>query len=564
MSDVREAISVDGGMPKFVSGVALAVNQTYSMASGHSLFCALIPAYMKDYAYRYILPALQWLDGYVSGWHDSESGILSTRLASRLITGLTKQVVGEKLMFVYTDKDQSETNETLAFVGNWAQEQNVKKSVYSSIGWALATGTSVLKANVTADHKVWWEAVRIDNAFYSTDFRGNVQEASFLIRGYSDTRKERSTQQFFLAEHRYYETCDKPLLEENRETGEIRVIRKKGERIPMVEYTVYRVNGTMQNNTMPTASMSDGVPWEQLPYDIRHSISKDYGVMVGKPQRLPFPELGVRIMTNGNIDLSVPNGQGFGESLIIPVISDLITYEYGYSCRIRDMHLGKGTVYQPKSLTMSDIAHDTAKNGILNAYRNDSPIELMKGVDPEKQKAIVQQFEIRAEEWQKVIDDALKGIAVKWGMSPKILASYLAQGSAQQTATQIDSEDDQSIAFINLCRSYFSEQINSLLELTMNFYGKPANVSVKFASPSLLNKDRLMKRVIEELNEGLIDVEQAIRELNPDDDEETLQVKIAKATKSHEEKEQQEQLADLDPFSDEQNQNEQNQFDETA
>lgn len=547
MSDVREAISVDGGMPKFVSGIALAVNQTYSMASGHSLFCALIPAYMKDYAYRYILPALQWLDGYVSGWHDSEAGILSTRLAPRLITGLTKQVVGEKLMFVYTDKDQSDKNDTLAFIGKWAQEQKAIRSVYSSIGWALATGTSILKANVTLDQKVWWEAVRIDNAFYSTDFRGNVQEASFMIRGYSDTREDHN-QQFFLAEHRYYEVCNKPVVEIDKDTKEItRIIQKVGDRTPMVEYKVYRVNGTMQNNTMPTVSMSDGVPWDQLPYDIRKSISKDYGVMIGKPQRLPFPELGVRVMTNGNIDLSIPNGQCFGESLIIPIISDLITYEYGYSCRIRDMHLGKGTVYQPKSLTMSDIAHDTAKNGILNAYNNDSPVELMKGVDPEKQKTIVQQFDIRAEGWQKIIDDSLKAIAVKWGMSPKILASYLAQGSAQQTATQIDSEDDQSIAFINLCRSYFAETINSLLELTLNFYGKPSNVSVKFASPSLLNKDRLLKRISDELDIGLIDIEQAVRELNPDDDEETVQVKIAKATRNHEEQ----QMADLDPFGEE-------------
>ena len=63
-----------------------------------------------------------------------------------------------------------------------------------------------------------------------------------------------------------------------------------------------------------------------------------------------------------------------------------------------------------------------------------------------------------------------------------------------------------SIAFINLCRSYFIDALNRLLEATMNFYGRAANVTMRFASPSLVNKDRLLKRVESELNDGLIDL----------------------------------------------------------
>ena len=131
-------------------------------------------------------------------------------------------------------------------------------------------------------------------------------------------------------------------------------------------------------------------------------------------------------------------------------------------------------------------------------------------------------------------------------MSPKILASYLAQGTAQQTATQIDSEDDMSIAFINLCRSYFIDALNKLLETTMNFYGKAANVTMRFASPSLVNKDRLLKRVEAELNDGLMDVEEAVRAMNPDLDEDSLRAKISKAEGAVEAKAK--ETADLDPF----------------
>ena len=123
-------------------------------------------------------------------------------------------------------------------------------------------------------------------------------------------------------------------------------------------------------------------------------------------------------------------------------------------------------------------------------------------------------------------DDCLKRIAVKWGMSPKILSSFLAQGQAQMTATQIDSEDDISIAFITQTRANFKGAINRLLETTLNVYGYTHDVDIQFASPSIVNKDRILDRVLKKLEAGLIDIEEAIREINPDEDEETIQAKV--------------------------------------
>ena len=44
-----------------------------------------------------------------------------------------------------------------------------------------------------------------------------------------------------------------------------------------------------------------------------------------------------------------------------------------------------------------------------------------------------------------------------------------------------------------------------------------------------VNKDRLLDRTLKKLDAGLIDIEEAIREINPDEDEETIQSKIQKA-----------------------------------
>jgi hypothetical protein len=538
-------------MPSYVSGLAVAINQTYSYSSGSSLFISMIPSYLKDYGNRYIIPSCQWLDGYVIGFHDSTMEIPSTRIAASLITGITKNIVGEDIVFKSADTDFNIAKKTLEFVNNWARENNIIQSIYAGIGFAGALGTATLKANKTIDQKIWWEAVRLDNSFFLTDFKGDVIDATFNIRGYTDTRKGKNNDQYFLVEHRYYDTCDKPLIKYNKNTGESIVVKRKGEKTPMVCYEVHRAKGTSMTNTMSSATSSTSVNWEELPKNIRDMIKRDYAVIkIKKPLQLGLIDLGVVQLKRGRIDLAVPTAGSFGESMIIKLISDFITYEYANACRLRDMYLGKGNVYTPKNLSMGDLngASEIAKGGVLHSMPT-SPITLIPGIDPDKQKVFSEQFQVRGEEWQNIMNDCLKTIATKLGMTPKVIAAYLSGGAMQQTATQIDSEDDQNIAFINLERSFYKNALNKLLKTTLAFYGYPCNVSLEFASPSLLNKDRLLERVIKELDEGLIDVEEAVRTLNPDLEENAIRSKVESAKFLHEQKSNQE-MANLDPFGD--------------
>ena len=533
----EELMIHNAGIVEWQRGLSLAINETYNYANS-SLFLGVLPAYYRDYAWRYLRPAIQWLDGYVPSLHQGGfSGIMSTRIANKLITGLCKQVVGEKLIFKPNDKTFDEsTKKTLQFLSKWYNDNNVMKSVYAGIGFALGLGTSLLKANVSNMNEVWWEAVRFDNCFYLADFKNKIKEATFLIRGYADTRKDKSNSQFYLVEHRFYHTIKKAndpffKLMEKQPDGSYKVVHKAGELVPMVEYQVHRVTGTTMNNTMPNITETNSLNWENIPEGVRKMIKENYSTFrVNEPKPLPFTDLGVVALLNGEIDLSVPTGTNFGESMLVGIQDDLITYEVAASYLLRDMYLGKGTVYIPKSLNLSDVmgvggfARDDVMSGI-----GEGKIEQVNGVDPEKQSIVVQQFQIRAVEWQTVKENCLKSIAVKWGMSPKILASFLANGATQMTATQVDSEDDLSIAFIYHTRAYFKNALNQLLETTLNFYGIPNNVLIDFASPSLLNKDRLLNRVTGELQAGLIDMEDAVRTLNPDLDEEALQAKIEKA-----------------------------------
>lgn len=525
------------GVNKWLEGLALAVNQTYSFAS-NNLFYALIPSYYRTWGWRYCRVACQWLDGYVPALHaGGVSGIISTRIANKLIVGLTKQIVGEKIIYRIADKKDNEALDTLKWVYKWSKNANVKKAIYTGIGYSLGVGTSLIKLNVKNHRDIWWESVRMDNCYYLADFTNEIQEASFVIKSYTDTRdstKDSTNKcQFFLVEHRFYEES-KGKISKN-EMG-YSVIERKGDRIPKVDFRVFRVSGTSFNDIMTARGQEKGLNWEEIPESVRRMIKKDYSALrVNEPQKLPFTTIGVEALLNGEQELGIPTASNLGESMIVGIQDDLITYELASSYLIRDMYNGKGTVYLPKSLSLNDLGPDGVP--ILNPLNTmpNSAVEMLKGVNPDEQKAIVEQFQLRGQEWQLIKENCLRNIAVKWGMSPKILSSFLAVGAAQMTATQVDSEDDMSIAFIYHTRSYFTEALNRLLEETLNFYGKESNVELSFASPSLINKDRILSRVQSKLETGLIDLDDAIREINPDLDEEAIQDKVARAKQQQQE-----------------------------
>ena len=193
------------GVPGWQTSLAAAVNETYSYANS-SLFCAVVSGYYHDYAWRYVRPACQWLDGWVPSIQWAGSGIMSTRIASSLINGLTRTIVGEKLVYkIVGDNKDPSALESLRFVSKWGEKLQVKKAVKNAIAYALAIGTSLLKANRRDNGDVWWEGVRFDNCFYLANASNEVKDATFLLRSYTDTRNEKGNVQYFLAEHRFWQ-----------------------------------------------------------------------------------------------------------------------------------------------------------------------------------------------------------------------------------------------------------------------------------------------------------------------------------------------------------------------
>jgi len=150
------------------------------------------------------------------------------------------------------------------------------------------------------------------------------------------------------------------------------------------------------------------------------------------------------------------------------------------------------------------------------------------GLDPQTQKPIITQFEMRVDEHEREDMKILKSIATIVGVSPRAIASFLIQ-NGEKTDDQIQSEDDTVTQWIKTHREDYIEGLNEIVECILNYEGKAENVEVRFASDGLLKGDKQLESVKTRLEMGVIDIEDAVRELNPDLDEEQLKKKIAKA-----------------------------------
>lgn len=505
------------------NAIAKAINETHRFNINLG-WITEVDSYYKQYIYDHLRPSFQWLSGTSLTLHtDNGQGIIATNFGKCLMYYLGDQVAGEKLFFKPALKNNSSTLD-VAKANTWAEETNFQSAITKGIILSLATGTSLLKANVSEDGEPWVESVRLDNAYFLTDFRGKVISAKFLIRNYVNTLTGKDeNNQFYLVEERYYKEEKAKIID----TGKA-FIPQKSSKAPYVKYSIVR--SSPQSNQVQGVNLSgQTLDWKQTPEAIRKMIKRDYNaIKIGEEQRLNLPDIGVELLTNDNGDISHPIDIGFGRSLLIDIESDLITYDIASSYKIRDMYLGKGTLYVPSGLSLGSIVQDVTGNGTLDEQMGDKPVELVPGVDPENQQYIVVQFKLRAEEWQQIINDSMRNISGKLGIPPKILNAALATyGGA--TATQIDSEDDAGLAFIYQHRHYFRGAVNRIAKTCFSILGIQSKIDVEFGSPSIINKDRLINRNIKLYQSGLISAEEAVRNINPDDDETSLLPKIKSA-----------------------------------
>ena len=513
-------------MSSDVTRAALISRNTYQY-NNSSIFYSLINANFLPYYQRVVRKSQEWLDGYDPSFHKDD--MVSTRIAARIFNCFRNAVFGRGLIFVPGKKNTEKNNETLNFISHeWADKSGIQNAVKQLIGYTIPLGTGALKINRESKGELWLEPLRLDYFYYSCDGRKKVVDFTCFIRAFQSVDNEEEN--YFLVEKRYFKFVDEPFT---KEVNGRKLIFTEKVLKPVVEYRVYEYHGIVNADTMPAACKGDGLNYKVLPNFVQKALKEQYSAYkIGEPQVLPFDNyLGVELFFNEGGDLTNPT-LPFGRPLCFDCLSDFMEFDMNKSYALRDLYNSKGIVGIPKALTMGNISPST--DGTLkkvdSVYNklNIPGYENVDGLDPNSQKPVITQFEMRVIEHEQEDMKILKSIATTVGVSPRAIASFLIQGG-EKTDDQIQSEDDTVTQWIKTHREDYIAGINKIIECVLNYEGKEFNVEVKFASDGLLKGDKQLESVKTRLDMGVITLEDAVRELNPDLDEEQLQDKIQKA-----------------------------------
>ena len=524
--------------------LAMIPNDTYNY-SNSDIFYSLVNYNYLNYYRQVIQKCQQWLDGYVPNFHIATNGIFSTRIGAKITKGITNQIFGRGLVFVNGKKTQS--FDGLNFISHeWVDKCDFQNVIKQVIGYAVPLGTSCLKLNKSIDGELWCEALRNDYFYFSVDAKNKLTDITTYIRTFQSTNEKAIN--YCLVERRYFKReCAKFIAKIGGECWQFND-KTSVANVPYVKYEIFQINSTSNNNTL-AANSGKGIPYKSLPSEIKEKLKENYStIKVDEEQRLPFNEhLGCVLFKNEGGDITHPS-LPFGSPMLFDLISSFMAYDTEMSCFVRDVYNSKGVVGLPKNLTQSSLVGAGASQGGYTdspfAQLNLPGYELINGVALDEQKPIITQFEIRSNEHEQAQNLILKTIATSVGMSPRVIASYLVNGN-EKTAEETHSEDDTITQWVKTHRQDYIQGLNEIIELVLSYYGKVDNVEVRFANDGLMSTERQIALIKEKLDLGLIDLEDAVREIYPDLDEQQLQTKVQKA-KAQREFNQQKQQTEFD------------------
>lgn len=522
---------------------AIIVNETYSYIN-NSLFYALAPAPYYNYFYNFVRRYANWYDRYVPTFHNPTNGIFSTGIAHSLVDGIANLIVGAqvKLQNVSKEYDKGNANNNLSKAYEWARKAHLTNVLRQAIKYACALGTSLLKHNIK-NGEIWCEALRMDDFWFRTDFAGELEEVTCLIKSYTDTgtnalksqrlKKERDghydsscdlSYKYYLVEHRYFKT---EFVKVNKvdENGNLYETLEK-RKVPYAKYEVHQYNGSITNAQSWTASAQMSLPWDSIPQYIRKMIIKDYSIKDTETEmRLPFTKsLGCALLRYNNGDCSLPQ-QPFGQSVLTDIIGFLMGYDLQYSYFIRDLYQGKGIVFVAKEL-ITNAENPNALNGLDESLFTGVPTLSDKDNKLPIDKV---QFDLRVADWREARNLIYESIASHLNISPSSIAGFLSDNTAR-TAKEITTEASATDNYIEIQRGALTSYINDWLTDVCKFYGWTDMVGIRWAKSGTSNLDTLIDRIIKLKQAGLITQYEALKMYMVDADERDIEEADAKLT----------------------------------
>ena len=535
------------------SAVANAIRLT-KVYSADECFFANAPAVYQQYYTLIMRSNLRWYDGFVPGIHDNSDDIYSTRLAAAICGGLANKTAGAEIAF--RSGSGVENRGDLEYVSHiWAKEVGFHTFVRQAIEYAYAGGCALIKLNTSADGVQYPSAVRGDMYVFTEGGRGNLLDVKCLVSAYSNTDGDSEDKgSYMLIEHRYFKNVPTIARWTNSE-GETFEFSSHSQ-APYVRYEVVRGTPGGANKTIDTVYNVTKLAWNNVPRSVQKAINRDYGnYVINREMRLPYKNgnLGAWNLKANGYDGNCPN-MPFGKSILRDIWTELAEYDIYTSFCDKDVNNGQGQVFTPKSFDMSDLGGTcdtlTDQNGETirgifrapssNSNRKVKNMQTIDGVDPDKVKPFCNQFNLRADEWERLQDNALRRIAAKLHMSPKVIASFLGKEQVEKTATEVTSDDDSTVDWVTTQRAIFKPKFDDMIETMLSKEGRVGNVVLRFGLIGAKPRKSKLDELAIMLKNHLTTREEAMREIYDDKDECQLKELMKKA---NDEKERDESIS---------------------
>lgn len=449
--------------------------------------------------YQLIKRWLQWANGYVPEWHNN---VIPTHLGRTIIQLLTNKIIDTGLKYEISGGDKEKQKTILQWLSDvYAEESNFELALSQVLTYGQSSGTSLVKYDIDAFGMLSFSGVRQDR--FRVVFSGSkpieVETYVSVLDGNYPTQK------LILVEKRYY----------NEQLE------------PCGKYFIRILNNQTQANTWASGNVIDNVAVlkDKTLETIKAKLGKKE---LGKEYKLPFKHLGILVYRNTPTSAFF-DGMGVGDSTLANAIELLAEYDRSYTLMCNDLALGRGQVLLPDNMlpkiTTSEKSDMYTYMSMLQQMLNTTMYKYVPSINPEEQKPISIQFELRAQEWATSLNTQLQEILVRIMASPSSVAPFLNDGS-MKTATEINAIEHNTVNYINEKRRYIKKIANQMLKDVFEYYNKEGNAFVVFNSPGLNNDQQMSEKAIKEYNAGVRSLKSTIKACNPSWTEQEVQEEI--------------------------------------
>lgn len=439
---------------------------------------------------------------YGSGASDGASTpplSMSTGLA--ICRGAARLVIGDRYFFTGDDT-------SVKFLSDiWSPLTNFNRFLNRAVSFSVTGGTCVAKLNIDERGRCTVSAVRVDRSLVSVAENGEITDAVFFLTLFTSQKSGGNETAYWLVEERKYD-----------DEGRKKII-----------YKVFAKNGIENSPTLPSPYQS-GIAEHNLPPRIKAELKRMRIPRLNEEIDLPIGDgLGVWLITRTAINSTIPDAP-FGDPVLYGCLDLLWSLDIVFSGSLMDVLNGEGKILVPKQFLQDTLNRLTAQypgatfdvtTSELNTFGDDSFVYVMaSGLDREKQTPTPIQFDIRADQYGKMMELYEREACVRAGFSPSSIFPYLTPDNSAKTATEITAEENLTRASVRDMHFILVPVLNRILREILRQEGLSTDAQIQL-DDYIGNKMHHDQNVRENYAAGLVPLEVAIKKVNNLNDEET-------------------------------------------